>query len=572
MIRPAVTPHPRPSMTPKIPGIVILALALLGVSWMTVLLSADRSLNPYDEGVILTGAMRVASGAIPHRDFYANYGPGEFYVLALLFKIFHPSVLIGRLFGACVKAALVLSVFLIGGRLLPRLGSLACCLIALVWLSYVGNTVWPAWTALALSLMSCLPLLTALEGRGSRASLLAGGVTLGLATLFRYDIGFLVFCAELTVLSGYCLFTRREKQGWLHALRPAVMFLGGVCIVATLTALLYVATGSVKDFIFDVVSFPAHYYAKTRSLPFPWPFSATEPNTVAEYVVYFPVLASAAGLLAALNSLKEGVGHDDVNDVDTRNHTLTWELLLLSLVTLGFFAKGLVRVSALHMSLAVIPGSVVFVSGIVRLRRSNTSLGALLAIASIVLFVPTLAALGDVYERISANLKWAARFSLVEYRNPESYVANGSCHPSPGFESVVCIAVSADEVKAIQYLRSQTHPNDCVFVGLPQHQRIFVNNVGFYFVSGLSPATKWYHFDPGLQTNENTQQQIVADLERNKPRFAVLDSQWENIHEPNASAESTDVHLLDEYIATHFQKVADFGSLAVLKSEAQVAE
>ena len=47
----------------------------------------------YDEGLILTGAMRVANGEIPHRDFYANYGPAQFYVVALLFKLFGPSVM-----------------------------------------------------------------------------------------------------------------------------------------------------------------------------------------------------------------------------------------------------------------------------------------------------------------------------------------------------------------------------------------------------------------------------------------------------------------------------------------------
>ena len=43
---------------------------------------------PYDEGIVLTATMRVAAGQIPHRDFYANYGPAQFYVLSWLFKVF----------------------------------------------------------------------------------------------------------------------------------------------------------------------------------------------------------------------------------------------------------------------------------------------------------------------------------------------------------------------------------------------------------------------------------------------------------------------------------------------------
>jgi hypothetical protein len=46
--------------------------------------------------------MRVADGEIPHRDFYADYGPAQFYVLAGLFKLFAPSIL-----GECLWDTLV---------------------------------------------------------------------------------------------------------------------------------------------------------------------------------------------------------------------------------------------------------------------------------------------------------------------------------------------------------------------------------------------------------------------------------------------------------------------------------
>ena len=58
----------------------------------------------YDEGIVLTGAMRVAAGQIPHRDFYFIYGPAEVYILAGLFKVFGPSLLVERLFDLLIKA------------------------------------------------------------------------------------------------------------------------------------------------------------------------------------------------------------------------------------------------------------------------------------------------------------------------------------------------------------------------------------------------------------------------------------------------------------------------------------
>src|SRR3977135_674334 len=67
----------------------------------------DRHIGVYDEGVILTGAMRVAAGEVPHRDFYANYGPAQFYLLAALFKCFGQYALIERAFDVLIRAGIV---------------------------------------------------------------------------------------------------------------------------------------------------------------------------------------------------------------------------------------------------------------------------------------------------------------------------------------------------------------------------------------------------------------------------------------------------------------------------------
>ena len=48
-------------------------------SFLFTAIQTNRELNVYDEGLVLTGAIRVAAGAIGHRDFYTPYGPGQFY-------------------------------------------------------------------------------------------------------------------------------------------------------------------------------------------------------------------------------------------------------------------------------------------------------------------------------------------------------------------------------------------------------------------------------------------------------------------------------------------------------------
>src|SRR5271167_4937853 len=88
------------------------------VSFVLIAILTNRKIIIYDEGLILTGAMRVAAGAVPHRDFYANYGPGQFYVLAGLFDVFGQTVLVERLYDAVVKAGIVCLVYAVSLRLM----------------------------------------------------------------------------------------------------------------------------------------------------------------------------------------------------------------------------------------------------------------------------------------------------------------------------------------------------------------------------------------------------------------------------------------------------------------------
>src|SRR5579875_1110267 len=68
--------------------------AVLLCLWLFFFVAAGRRVNVYDEGVLLTGAMRVMHGQLIHRDFYYNYGPARIYLLAGIFKAFGPSVLV----------------------------------------------------------------------------------------------------------------------------------------------------------------------------------------------------------------------------------------------------------------------------------------------------------------------------------------------------------------------------------------------------------------------------------------------------------------------------------------------
>jgi hypothetical protein len=56
---------------------------------------------------------------------------------------------------------------------------------------------------------------------------------------------------------------------------------------------------------------------------------------------------------------------------------------------------------------------------------------------------------------------------------------------------------------------------------------------------------------------------MIADLQRNRVRWVVRDSGFDNFVEPNGSSRSSGVFLLDHYLADRFRPVARTGTLSI---------
>jgi hypothetical protein len=93
--------------------------------------------------------------------------------------------------------------------------------------------------------------------------------------------------------------------------------------------------------------------------------------------------------------------------------------------------------------------------------------------------------------------------------------------------------------------------------------KIFANDNLIYFGSQRLPATKWSHFDPGLQNTYEIQTEMVHELEANAPPYIVLNSEFDQVREANDSANSTGVTLLDDYIRNKYRPVQTFGMMSV---------
>jgi hypothetical protein len=154
--------------------VVLFGLAA-AVSGITIL----WGINPNDEGLMLQAAARVADGELPYRDFYANYGPGQYFLLGALDLVFGPSLLAWRAVRVALDATVAALAYALARRDAPE------WLALLAWLAVLGAMAYPTIphpnpTALALALGALLLARRSAAGAGALA---------GLAVAFRFDLG-----------------------------------------------------------------------------------------------------------------------------------------------------------------------------------------------------------------------------------------------------------------------------------------------------------------------------------------------------------------------------------------------
>jgi hypothetical protein len=243
----------------------------------------------------------------------------------------------------------------------------------------------------------------------------------------------------------------------------------------------------------------------------------------------------------------------------------------LGLLSALFYLKGLVRVALIQMGLSIVPAlmlSAMLLSYLWQSAGQRMVRPRLIAawLGLIIVAVPTLVATVQDVRAVVQSAIWAMQPGTWRVAAADTPTNLASCRPGSGLERVACFEIDQTRADAIRYIEARTRPNDVIFVGLSRHDRILGNDALFYFVGGWVPATKWYHFDPGLQTSKQIQTVMISDLQATKPHYAVLESEWNDFSEPNESAVSSNVTLLDDFLRANFQPVQAFGKLTVLRA------
>jgi hypothetical protein len=496
-----------------------------------------RQVRLYDEGIILTGAMRVLAGDLLHRDFYANYGPAQFYIVAALFQLFAADVMVERAWDIAVRGGIAALIYFLVASRARGVVAFAAATVAAVWLASVGNHGYPVYPALFFSLLAAHLLERSLS-RNSLPLAACAGACVVVVTLFRYDVGFFALAA----LVAGSLFARVPgTAGSAVRLTRQALVMTGVAgaIVLTLLAT-YAASGALAGFYHDVIDFPARAYVKTRSLPFPPLEAVWKQRRLLPVVMYLPLFACVAGLLVLArkspSQVPASAGSED------RGSRLL--VVLLIPLTAMFFLKGVVRLGTDQLQLSLL-------ASIPLLALAwHLSAGRRAARATVNLIWLVNAASAGAFGYLAAtrdNLMVESPFRI----------GLGVLHGEP--------SVEPERGAALRYVRSNSSSGDLLFVGLARHDKTILNDVSAYFLSGRMPATKWHQFDPGLQNSARIQTEIVRELQARQPRLVWLESSFDWIVEPNESAVSSGVTLLDDYLRSTYMPAATFGAIQILQ-------
>src|SRR3989338_5741444 len=256
----------------------------------------NRGFSYYDEGFILHAAERIVSGEIPYRDFDFIYTPGTIFLVALGFKLFGESILVGRVLTMSVAILTALLIYFVTNRITKnKLLSFFSLLVYLSWGPMHINFPWPTLFALSTGLLSTFFLSTTLMGSldskksslGMTTAFLAG--MMGFVTfLFKQNLGMAVLLSSLLSL----IIVRKAKMKSLIVLALGVF----MAFAVFLTYLLL--TKSTKSFIDNF------YFYTVKTVLLDQAFATDFPKGLKSLIYLFPGLVSLASLIFVYRNKK----------------------------------------------------------------------------------------------------------------------------------------------------------------------------------------------------------------------------------------------------------------------------
>jgi hypothetical protein len=496
----------------------ILFAAGVLVSGFTIL----RGVEPFDEGLTLNAARRVAQGQLPYSGFLWAYGPAHLYLLAGLSKAFGTSLLWWRIVRVLVDAAIALVVFAIVRSEAPRRVALVAWLVAICAMAQPTGAN-PFAPALLFSLGA---LWFAARGSGRRG-LIAAGVLCALAAAWRLDFG--VYAAAACMATAFV----RGGTGARAGLRPALTIVGVFAAATALVYLPFVVADGPADAWRDLVGrslhqghywhlpFPLHYHGRFRLWP---PGSlAHDAKDLLDFYLPLILVIGIAGAVAAMAQRR------------LRGDPLLTGLTVLGLTYLTYL---LARTDEFHAA----PLIVVLATLLPLLAVRVSARGAV---------VFAVVVLGLLAYGTSNRL--SALFGPPDLSTIHTAVADGVKAPPAEARAIE---------QMVQAVQRRVPPGDPIYTVTRRSDLVRINNPLIYVLTERDNPTRQ---DFGIQTRAPAQREIITALERARPKAIVRWlSRESTVREPNDRGKPTGVRILDNWLAQNYRAAGRYGDYQIL--------
>ena len=512
--------------------LVCLYLAAVAISGFTIL----RGVEPFDEGLMLQAARRIAGGELPYRDFSWPYGPAQPFLLGGSFKAFGVSLLGWRLIRALVDAAVALVVYWVVRReATPRLALVAWLTAACAMAQPTSANPFPIALLLGLAAVAA-----ATRAASPRRAVLAAGALTALAALWRLD--FALYAAggvsvALALRPAASAMLRARRVGLYLAVAGAgSLLLYAPLIVAAGPGHLFNAliTDSLTDAEYWRLPFPLAYHGELRA----WPPRALLEDGKDVLGFYVPLLAVAGLVLAAAAA-------------PWRRGGASPQLSGFLVFGGGCLAYLLSRADEHHA-----PPLLITLSILLPLSLARTAPGR--AAGSRVLDGPGLARLlmaGVLGLLLLSGL--ANRLSALviarEYAPVRAGVADGVRAP---------LGEAASLSRLVQVVQGRTRPGEPIYVVSLRSDLVRINNPLIYVLTERNNVTRR---DFALQTSEPAQRAVVGELRSAPPKVVVRWTDPVSVQrEPNRRGRSSGSRVLDAYLAADYRLLERIGRYDVL--------
>jgi hypothetical protein len=482
--------------------------------------AAMYGIQPNDEGLMLQAAARIADGQVPYRDFWWFYPPGQPALLGGLWALFGPSLLEWKI----VRALACGTVALLAWRLARRGGAPGWAaggawLVATLALAYPsGPHPFPVTLALCLGALLCL-----------ERPALAGALT-GVAAFWRLE--FAAYLA-LGILIAYAV-----RGG---ARRDAARYAGAATAVAAVLFAPFVVLAGPGDAFDLLIRYPVVDFPDYQSLPFPLDYDGPlntdslggflEDSAESLLLFYLPL----ALVLALAGALAAGA---------LRFRRAEWWRIAVAVFALGMLHYLLARTDAFHTAPLAVMIAVLAAWSAPPRRPPAFAVAAGVALAG-------------------------AAFALVEGADRAWLLVRGGGTPLdlPVADGALVPERTARELEtAVRAIRARVPPGEPIYVVPRRSDLVTAGNPLLYVLAERPNPTRYDIQAPGVVTSAPVQRELVADLQRSRPRVVVRDtSPATATPEPNAAGRSTGVTLLDDYLARAYRPVERHGPLVLLE-------